>query len=108
RRVARYPSGLAAALSYRFSRRYRTKVDYSAHDFSTAYVFAPSSIHREPTLQASARVGIGIERLANMNGDFGTSFGLDIWALRLGFTYSTLPLKPARSGGVNELALSAG
>jgi hypothetical protein len=103
-----FPSALNAGISYHFSRRYRAEADYATQDFSTAYLYSPTTSTGDPNLQASTRMGVGIERLANMNGEFGTSFGLDMWALRLGFTYSTLPVKPIRSGGINELALSAG
>jgi hypothetical protein len=33
---------------------------------------------------------------------------MDTWALRLGFYYSTLPVAPAGSNGVNEMAITAG
>ena len=103
-----YPSSLTVGIAYKFSHRYRGEVDYAEQNFSTAYVFSPNSISGDPTLRNSMRASIGIERLANVAGEFGTSFGLDRWALRLGFYFSQLPLNPAGSGGINELGLSAG
>jgi len=106
--VGRYPASIAAGLSYRFSRRYRAEFDYFAQDFSSAFVYAPHSSSGDSLLRSSSRFAFGIERLPNMNGEYGTSFGFDKWGLRLGFSYGTLPVNPAGSGGVQELALSAG
>ena len=49
-----------------------------------------------------------MERMANVAGEFGTSFGMDKWALRLGFSYSQLPFSPDASTGVSEITLSGG
>src|SRR5205814_1040553 len=82
--------------------------DYLSQDFSTAYVYAPQAITGDPSLRANSRLSVGLERMPNVAGEFGTSFGLDRWALRLGFTYGVLPVASAVSGQVTELALSAG
>jgi hypothetical protein len=95
-------------LSYQISRRYRVEADYAAQNFATAYVYAPTTSNGDTTLRNSTRVSFGIERLPNAAGEFGTSFGLERWGLRLGFAYSQLPFNPAGTGGVTELALSAG
>ena len=106
--VGRYPASFVLGLSYRFSPRYRAELDYASQDFSTAFVYAPTSITGDTTLRKSTRISFGLERLANIAGEFGTSFGLDKWALRLGFSYSQLPFSPGLSGGVSEFALSGG
>ncbi|MDP4199882.1 MAG: hypothetical protein Q8922_11965 [Bacteroidota bacterium] len=115
-----YPSSFAAGISYHFSYRYRAEVDYSAQNFASAYVFAPLTSSGDPSLRNGSRISVGVERLPNISGEFGTSFGLDRWGLRLGFAYSQLPIEVAgfnfspngtgssSSGGVTELALSAG
>ena len=106
--VGRYPASFAAGISYRLSRRYRAEADYFLQDFSTAYVYSPTAISGDPLLHSSNRISVGIERRPNVKGEFGTSFGLDRWGLRFGFSYATLPEYPTGSGGVHELSLSAG
>jgi hypothetical protein len=103
-----YPGAFSAGISYKFSPRFRVEADYFTENFSSAYVFSQQSISGDPALGASTRYGIGIERAPNMNGEFGTSFGLEKWGLRLGFSYGTLPIIPTGSGGINEIAVSAG
>lgn len=104
--VGRYPAAFSVGVSFHLSRRYRAEADYFLQDFSTAYVFdAPASSGN--TLAASNRVALGIERLPNLKGEFGESFGLDRWGLRLGLSYGTLPVNIAGSG-IREFALSGG
>ncbi len=106
--VGRYPASLVAGISYRLSYRYRAELDYSLQDYSTSYVYAPVAITGDPTLRSSNRIAFGIERAPNGSGDFGTSFGLDKWALRIGFSYGQLPFSPGASNGVKEFAISGG
>ncbi len=106
--VGHYPAAFAAGISYNLSRRYRAEADYFSQNFSTAYVYSPTPISGDPLLNTSNRISVAVERLANVTGEFGTSFGIDRWALRLGFSYATLPEYPVGSGGVHEFALSAG
>lgn len=111
-----YPSSFAVGISYQVSHRYRAEVDYSAQNFASAYVYAPTASSGDPSLQNGNRISVGIERLPNISGEFGTSFGLDRWGLRLGFAYSQLPIyadgaavgSNFGNSGVTELALSAG
>ncbi len=105
--VGRYPSAFSVGISYHLSRRYRAEVDYFTQNFSSAYVFAPQAISGDTTLRASNRIALGIERLPNLDGEFGTSFGLDRWGLQLGFSYGILPVNIAGSG-IREFALSGG
>jgi hypothetical protein len=106
--VGKYPAAFSAGISFHFSRRYRAEADYFLQDFSTSYVYSPQAISGDSLLRSSNRIALGIERLPNLNGEFGTSFGLDRWGMRLGFSYGTLPVSPAGSGGVREFALSGG
>ncbi|HWF44485.1 MAG TPA: hypothetical protein VG537_07580 [Candidatus Kapabacteria bacterium] len=110
-----YPSSFSAGLAYQFSHRYRGEVDYNTQDFSSAYVYSPNALSGDPNLRNSTRVGIGIERIENVAGEYGTSYGFDRWALRLGFYFSELPLNPVISSpgvstrtGINELGFTAG
>jgi hypothetical protein len=106
--AGKYPSQLMAGISYQFSRRYRAGIDYATQGFASAYVYAPAAITGDSMLRNSSRVSFGIERMANIGGEFGTSFGLDKWALRLGFSYGQLPFTPGASTGITEIALSGG
>ncbi len=106
--IGRYPAAFSAGISIHLSRRYRAEADYSLQDFSSAYVFAPKSGGvGDSLLRSSNRISFGIERLANVSGEYGTSFGMDRWALRLGLSYGTLPIMPNNSI-VREFSLSAG
>ncbi|HET6401113.1 MAG TPA: hypothetical protein VFH95_06905 [Candidatus Kapabacteria bacterium] len=105
--VGRYPAAFSVGISFHLSRRYRAEADYFMQDFSTAYLFSPTVISGDSLLRASNRIAIGIERLPNLDGEFGESFGLDRWGLRLGFSYGTLPVNVGGSG-VREFALSGG
>lgn len=106
--VGRYPGAFSVGLSIHLSRRYRAEADYFVQDFSSAYVYSPQIISGDSMLRASNRIAIGIERLPNLSGEYGESFGLDRWGMRLGFSYGTLAVNPAGSGGVREFALSGG
>jgi len=106
--VGHYPSQLIAGLSYQFTHRYRAELDYATAAYSTAYVYAPAAITGDPMLRNNSRIAFGMERMANVAGEFGTSFGMDKWALRLGFSYSQLPFSPDASTGVSEITLSGG
>ncbi len=104
--VGRYPASFSAGMSFHLSRRYRAEVDYFAQDFSTGYVYSPQTISGDTLLKNSNRIAFGIERLPNLNSEYGSSFGLDRWALRLGFAYATLPVNVG--SGVREYSVSAG
>ncbi len=114
--VGRYPASLSAGISVHLSRRYRAEADYFAQNFSSAYVYAPQAISSDTVLGSSNRIAVGIERLPNVSGEFGSSSGFDRWGLRLGFSYCKLPilpptnirLYPSGTGGINELSVSAG
>ncbi len=105
--VGYYPAALSAGISYHLSRRYRMEADYFSQDFSNAYVYAPHATSGDSLLRSSNRIAVGIERLPNVRGEYGTSFGFDRWGLRLGLSYGILPVNPAGSG-VREFALSGG
>lgn len=102
-----YPMALAVGASVRFGNRYRALADYAMQDFTSALLHGPDG-SSDPNGASGSRIGFGVEKLANISGEFGTSYGMDTWALRLGFYYSTLPVAPAGSGGVNEMAVTAG
>jgi hypothetical protein len=104
--VGRYPAAFSVGISLHLSRRYRAEADYFLQDFSTAYVF-DAQASSGSILAASNRIAVGIERLPNMKGEFGESFGLDRWGMRLGFSYGTLPVNVAGSA-IREFALSGG
>ena len=105
--VGRYPAALSAGIGYRLSRRYRAEADYFLQDFSSAYVYSPKAISGDLNLGASTRFALGIERKPNLNGEYGTSFGFDRWAVRLGLSYATLPFY-FNGSGVHEFSLSGG
>jgi hypothetical protein len=103
----KYPAAIAVGASMRFGNRYMAVADYSMQDFTSSLLYGPAGTS-DPSGAAGSRVSVGLERRANVAGEFGTSYGMDTWALRLGFYFSTLPVEPVGSGGVNEMALSAG
>jgi hypothetical protein len=102
-----YPMTLAVGASVRFGNRYRALADYAMQDFTSALLYGPDG-SSDPNGAKGSRIGFGVERFANIAGEFGSSYGMDTWALRLGFYYSSLPIAPAGSGGVNEMAVTAG
>ena len=104
--VGRYPAAFSVGISVHLSRRYRAEADYFLQDFSTAYVF-DAQASSGSALGASNRIAVGIERLPNVRGEFGESFGLDRWGMRLGLSYGTLPVNISGSG-IREFALSGG
>jgi hypothetical protein len=106
--VGRYPASLSAGISFHIGRRYRAEVDYFAQDFSTAYLYSPTAISGDTLMRSSNRFSVGIERLPNLGSEFGSNTGLDRWALRLGFSYGTLPVSPVGSGGIREYSVSGG
>jgi hypothetical protein len=106
--VGRYPAALSAGLSFHISRRYRAEVDYFAQDFSSAYVYSPQAISGDTLMRSSNRVSFGIERLSNLNSEFGSATGFDRWAFRFGLSYGTLPVNPVGSGGIREYSVSGG
>ena len=106
--VGRYPAALSAGLSFHLSRRWRAEADYFSQNFSGAYMYSPQAISGDPLLTSSNRFAFGLERQPNLSGEFGPSTGMSRWALRLGFSFGTLPVIPTGSGGVREYAASAG
>jgi len=106
--VGRYPAALSAGISFHLSRRYRVEADYFLQDFSSAYLYSPQAISGDSMLRSSNRISFGIERVPNLNNEYGSATGFDKWALRLGFSYGALPINPVGSGGINELSISGG
>jgi hypothetical protein len=108
-RTGKYPGSLLAGISYEFSHRYRAEVDYAAQNFENTYAVNETDPTRITAFGATTRISVGVERYANVGGEYGTSFGLDKWALRLGFSYGQLPYTTrAGAATLSELALSAG
>lgn len=107
--TGKYPASLIAGISYAFSHRYRAEADYATQNFESAYAFPETDVTRNTAFGATNRLSFGVERLPNVAGEFGTSFGLDRWGLRLGFEYAQLPYTSRESTTtLTELALSAG
>ena len=106
--VGRYPASLSAGISFHLGDRYRAEADYFAQNFSSAYVYSAQAIAGDTLLRNSNRFAFGIERLSNLNSEYGSATGLDRWALRLGFSYGMLPVNPVGSGGIREYSVSAG
>jgi hypothetical protein len=104
----KYPGSLAVGISAHLSGRLRAEADITMSDYTNSFVYSPLETATDPSLTASTRIGIGFERQSNAAGEFGGSYGLDRWALRFGFYYAKLPLAPTGSGGVNEMAVTAG
>jgi hypothetical protein len=107
--TGKYPSSLLAGISYEFSRRYKAEVDYAAQNFENTYAVNETDPTRITAFGATTRISVGVERYANVGGEYGTSFGLDKWALRLGFSYGQLPYTTRLGAAtLSELALSVG
>ena len=103
-----YPNSLNVGLSWHSAGRFMIEGDYLSQNYSKAFLYSTDANATDPTLRNSTRMSLGITRAPNMAGEYGTSFGIDQWALRLGAYFYQLPFQPAGTGGINELAGTAG
>lgn len=105
---AKYPASFQVGLSQQFSHRYRAEVDYGAKNFDQTFVYSPTTDVpvTQNALQNSYQLSVGIERLPNVAGEFGTSLGMDKWGLRLGFYYSQLPYQVSPPARINVTAVA--
>ena len=106
--VAAFPGSLQLGLSVHFSDRVLLVMDMMKQDFSTSYLYAPVSSLGDSTLGPSTRYAFGIERRPNLSEEYGSGGFWSKLGLRLGASYYQSPFRPAGSGGVNILAVSAG
>lgn len=103
------PSTIAVGIGAKFETRYRVSADLKIENYSSAYLFSDqSSSAGDPLLRNSTRIGIGIERFANISQEFGSSGFWSNLGLRFGGYYYQTPFNPVGSGGINEMALTAG
>jgi hypothetical protein len=107
--VGSYPASIQAGIGISLSDRYRAYGDVHLQDFSAAYLYSTSSSPvADSSLRSTNRFAFGIEKVPNMVGEYGISSFWDRLGLRLGASYYVTPFRPAGSGGINEVAISAG
>jgi len=103
-----YPGSVTLGLGFRVGARYNIVADYALQDFSTSYLSSDQFATGDPSLGASTRYSIGVERLPAIGNEYGSLGFWDRLGLRLGASYYQMPFRPAGSTGVNALAGSFG
>ena len=103
-----YPASFTVGLGVRLSPRSQLIADFASQDFSKAYLFTQTTSTGDPTLGASTRYSVGIDRAPIMGIESANTGYWERVGLRVGASYYQLPFRPANSGGYNAIAGSLG